>query len=267
MPFPAPARGRTLAPPVALALALALATLPLGCSAPRAAAALPVAWPEGRQSSSFDGRQSPTFDGYRVPASSRGSWELGGTRLQGYLGVSELTDVTRKDDAGADAVTTDNDVTMPTVGGGGQWKLGGRRIDWGVEGLLSLSARGNVSAFATGSGGALVAVNIDLLVVDFFGGPFVSLWVTDRLRLYGGAGPLVVFTNYSQDADVEPFSRNGSGFGTGWYGRLGTELLIQGGTSIGIGARFSDTRVDLDSGLGDLDLEGLQYMFTVTTGW
>ena len=212
-------------------------------------------------------QEGPDLDDYRIPKASRPRWELGGARLQGYLGVTELTDVTRTADSGPGGASTDDNVTMPTIGGGGQWKLAGNRIDWGLEGLLSISGRGNISALAVGGGGAVVAVNLDLLVVDFYGGPFMSFWLTDRFRLYGGAGPIVVFSNYSQDAQIDTVSRSGSGFGTGWYGRLGTEFLIGGGTAIGIGARFSDTRVDLDSGLGDLDLEGLQYMFTVSTGW
>ena len=194
--------------------------------------------------------QDPTFDEYRIPKTSRPRWEEGGVRLQGYLGVTELTDVTRRRDDGSTAARADDDTTMPTVGGGGQWKLAGNRVDWGLEGLLSISGRGNVSALAAGGGGLTVAVNLDLLVVDFYGGPFMSFWLTDRLRFYGAAGPLIVFSNYSQDASIEPFSTNGSGFGTGWYGRLGTELLIGGGTSIGIGPASPTRRSTWTAGWG-----------------
>jgi hypothetical protein len=36
---------------------------------------------------------------------------------------------------------------------------------------------------------------------------------------------------------------------------------------IGLGARWSDSQIDLDGGLGDLDLQGFQVVFTVTQGF
>ena len=76
---------------------------------------------------------------------------------------------------------------LPLLGGGGQWKLGGRRVDLGLEGLLGLSGRADAEAFAIGGGGAAVAVDVDLLLIDVYGGPFASMFLGDKLRVYAAA--------------------------------------------------------------------------------
>lgn len=255
MPIQPLRRGAT-----SLALLAPLLGASTGCATPGSLAARPAL-------PALHPAQRGSYEDYTIPRSGRRGWYAGEVRLQGYLAVTELTDVARQGDDGVDALRTDDDVTMPTIGGGAQWKLAGDRLDIGLEGLLSLSGQGNLQAFAIGSGGAAIAVDIDLAVVDFYGGPFASVWLGNRVRCYGAAGPLVMFASYEEDLPVEPYNSRGTGFGAGWYGRLGIELLVGGGTSIGVGARYSDANVDLDSRLGDLELEGIQYMFTVTSGW
>ena len=62
-------------------------------------------------------------------------------------------------------------------------------------------------------------------------------------------------------------SGSGTGFGVGWYARTGIEYLLNPGMMMGIGARWSDSRVDLGSELGDLELDGTQVFLTVTKGF
>jgi opacity protein-like surface antigen len=155
---------------------------------------------------------------------------------------------------------------VPTIGGGGQWKLAGDRIDFGLEGMMAFGWRANALAFASGGGGAVVAIDVSLFLIELYGGPFVSLFLGERWRVYGAAGPMLQWASYDQESDVDGYSEDGSGFGTGWYARTGLEFAIRPGMMVGGGVRWSDSVVDLDSGLGDLDLEGVQWVFTVTTG-
>ena len=85
-----------------------------------------------------------------------------------------------------------------------------------------------------------------------------------RGAAYAGAGPLLQFANYDQEFGGT--SDNGSGFGFGGYARTGLELVLGSGAMVGIGARWSNSTVDLDGGLGDLEIEGTQLMLTVSQG-
>jgi hypothetical protein len=192
-------------------------------------------------------------------------WQPGRMLMQGFLGVSAFEHVA-VDDGGAGPVDGDDGELdqIPLIGGGAQWKLGGERVDFGLEGMLSFGWRGDAEAFVIGGGGAAVAIDVDLLLFELYGGPFASLFLGDKLRLYGAAGPILQFADYAQSGGG--LAEDGSGFGAGWYARTGLEFALPSRTLIGFGARWSNTSVDLGSDLGDLELEGLQAMVTVSRG-
>lgn len=205
----------------------------------------------------------PPPSGPRPPA--RPLWMPGQPLMQGFIGVSEYSDVERSGGGTPDVDGDDGDVgEMPVLGGGAQFKLGGERLDYGLEGLFSFGGRANAEAFVVGGGGAAVAIDVDLLIFDFYGGPFVSTFLGDKLRLYAGAGPILEWADYEQENNL--FHDHGSGFGYGWYARTGLEFVLPSRTLLGFGARWSDTEVDLDGGLGDLDVNGFQLLFTVSRG-
>jgi len=204
------------------------------------------------------------------PASSaqRGGtkWRNGQALLQGYLGVNSIQDLSRRGGTSSDIEAGSGTISQyPVIGGGGQCKLGGNRLDLGLEAMMSLGGRANGGAFVIGGGGAAVAVSLDLLIVDFYGGPFVSVPLGERARLYGAAGPVVQFANYHQSAAPGVDAGTGSGFGVGGYARTGIELEISPGSFVGVGARWYDSSVNLSSGFGDLDIEGIEAMLTFST--
>ena len=59
-------------------------------------------------------------------------WPRGAALLQGFIGVSYFQEVTVHEDS----VVVDGDEgdvdQLPLIGGGGQWKLAGERIDFGI---------------------------------------------------------------------------------------------------------------------------------------
>lgn len=241
------------------AVVLALLSVTASCAASPEPAPAALAWATGPQ------RFPPPEE--RPPGLGPRPWEVGEARPTGYLAVTQYNDITLTASSGGPNLATDDDLSVPTIGGGFQFKLGGDDIDLGLEILLAFSGRGNVGAFVFGPGGAAVAVDLDLLICDFYGGPFASVWVSERVRLYGGAGPLVQFVGYDQKAVDDSFDDDGTGFGVGWYGRVGIEFFTSWGTSVGVGARFSDSSIELDNNLGDLDAYGTEYAITLTTEW
>jgi hypothetical protein len=185
--------------------------------------------------------------------------------LQGFFGWTDYSKVSVEDGLG-DHVDGDNgDVdSMPFIGGGAQYKLGGDRISFGLEGMFSFGGRANAAAVAVGGGGAVVAVDVDLFVFDLYGGPFVSIPLGDKMRVYAATGPLLQWGDYDQHGNN--LHASGSGFGSGWYARTGFEFDVGSHTYLGFGARWSDSNIDLSGTPHDLDLEGLEYMITVSRG-
>jgi len=193
-------------------------------------------------------------------------WNPGQSLLQGYIGAKYLSEFVVSPSGTPPIELADDEYdVLPVVGGGAQLKLAGQGIDFGVEGLIALSGRTDLEAFAS-SGGTTVAVfDVNLLVVELYGGPFVSKFVGDRLRLYGAAGPLLQWVGYDQDDNVTG-QENTDGFGGGVYARTGFEFLLPSNKLVGLGARWSESSVDFNSDFGELDLSGLEVFVTYSYG-
>jgi hypothetical protein len=196
------------------------------------------------------------------------NWEPGQLVLQGFVGASLFQTVKRSGGSTPDVDGSDDSASqLPIIGGGGQWKLGGDSVDLGLELMSSFSGRANATAFAAGGGGATVAVRVDMLLVELYGGPFANVFFGQRARLYASAGPLMEWANFTQKNDGATLDDAGTGFGTGLYARTGIEFTMYDHTMVGFGARWSEAKVDLDNDLGTLDLNGFQFVLTVTEGF
>jgi len=199
---------------------------------------------------------------------SRARWRKGEMVMQGFIGAGEYDTIETTTDSGLEVDGSGEDSSQtPVIGGGAQWKLGGDRIDLGLEAMFAFSWRSNATAIAVGGGGAAVAVDVDSFLLEVYGGPMANMFLGDKTRVYVSAGPLLEWVDYSQGNDSENIDDSGSGFGTGWYARTGIEFALGGGTMMGVGFRWADSTVDLDGGLGDLELEGYQVALTVTQGF
>lgn len=200
--------------------------------------------------------------------SLRPRWEKGGMVLQGFVGAAVYDTVETSGGTIPDVDGSDEDTAQaPVIGGGAQWKLGGTRVDFGVEAMFAFSWRTNATAISSGGGGATVAVDIDLYLFEIFGGPLVNFFVNDDWRIYASAGPVLQWAGLNQGNNDENIDSNDTGFGTGGYARFGIEYRIMKGTMLGLGARYSSSSIDLGSEIGDLDLDGSQFVLTVTQGF
>ena len=187
--------------------------------------------------------------------------EVGQVLLQGFVGVGYPESVTLEPDIEIDETELDD---LPVIGGGGQLKLAGERIDFGLEALMSFAFRSDLEALAFGGSGGVVVLDVDVFVFDVFGGPYASKLFADRVRVYAGAGPIISFVEYSQEDEAASVDEDGDGFGTGVYTRGGIEFLLPSGTLVGFGVRWSSAEVDLGDDFGDFELEGVQALITVT---
>jgi len=192
-------------------------------------------------------------------------WKPGQVLLHGFGGAKYLSDF-RVDRSGAPTIELDEDEyeVLPVVGGGAQMKLAGRGFDLGLEGYLSFAGRSDLEAFAAGGGGAVVVFDVNLFLVEAYGGVFASRFLDERVRLHAGAGPLLQWVGYDQDDGTEEEDTDGSGGGV--YARAGLEFLLPSNRLVGIAVRWSEASVDLGDELGDLDLSDLELLFTYSYG-
>lgn len=199
---------------------------------------------------------------------TRHRWQPGEMVLQGFFGANFYQTLEVSGGSGAEVDGSGEDSAQsPVIGGGAQWKLGGEKIDWGIEAMFSFSWRANATAIAVGGGGAAIAVDVDMSLIELYGGPVANVFLSDKTRVYVSAGPLMQWVDYNQGSSTAGIDDDGSGFGTGVYARTGIEFTIMPGTMMGLGVRWADSTTDLDGDLGDLELDGFQAVLTVTQGF
>jgi len=196
------------------------------------------------------------------------SWQVGQVLLQGFGGVKYLSDF-RLDGASSGPIELDEDEVeiLPVIGGGAQWKLTGRAFDLGLEGFLSFAGRSDLEAFAAGGGGAVVAIDVNLLLFEAYGGVFASRFLGERVRLHGGFGPLLSWVSYDPDDEDGGTGDDADGSGGGAYARAGLEFLLPSGRLAGLGVRWSESSVDLGQDLGDLELGELELFVSYSYGY
>lgn len=195
-------------------------------------------------------------------------WARGQVLLQGTIGASFLSDFQVDSGAGELTELEDSDYeVLPAIGGGAQLKLAGESIDFGIEGLLELSGRSDLQVLASSGGTVVGAFDVSLLLVELYGGPFVSRNLGDEARIYAAVGPLLQFVEYDQDDPATGESEDEEGIGGGVYARGGLEFRLPSGKLVGFGVRWTDSTIDLGQEIGDLDMEGLEVFFSLSYGY
>lgn len=186
--------------------------------------------------------------------------------VQGLAGFFEV-DGASLEFLGPGAIGVDDGPnTLPTLGVVFQLPgPGGEHVRAGLEAGGTVSWESDRGLVAAGAGGAPVVSDNDLLLVDVFAGPYGDLRL-GRWRVYGGGGPLLQFASVDfryDDALGQQVEVGGDGFGRGWYARAGIERWF--GTSlIGFGMRWVEADVFPGGGVGELDLDGVQFLITAT---
>ena len=191
---------------------------------------------------------------------------------QGMIGVAFHDRVVRTGGADPAVGGTPSDLEhVPFLGGAWQEAYGGGRIDWGLEAGGTLGFRNGNGTVRSNLSGSDVDVDVELLLFDVFGGPFLSTHLGHSARVYASAGPLLQWATYAQDGydsvAMETIDSKGTGLGLGIYTRAGIEFIAANNVIVGLGVRWLDSEVALNDNLGDLEVQGTQVMFTISNGF
>jgi hypothetical protein len=200
--------------------------------------------------------------------------------IQVFLGVLKLDDDTGE----WDEISDDNvDVDFSSLPGGGievEYPFYKGFVHWGLNPGGSIAWKSddtNFSGRVGGDTGGTIRVEIDnsLFLAEVHLGGYVRGRLTDRITSYAAAGPMVVYGYHEvedenlEDAvgtelgdDLDLSETDSSDINLGFYGRAGVDFEIRNNQHLGFGIRYMSSELDFDKTVGDLDIEGPQYVFT-----
>lgn len=191
----------------------------------------------------------------------------GATSAQALIGASLYDDglrFERSDPNDPTNVAVADLTQMPLLGIAGQYRLtGDRAFEAGLDGALIFDWWSDSSSVtAVGGGTAVVSRSARLFFTDISFGGYVATVIDGWLRLYAGAGPLMLFA--SGKFGDETGSDSETGFGVGGYVRAGAEFSIDEDSFLGFGVRAMTSDVNFGGQIDDVDVDGVQVMLTFT---
>jgi len=142
----------------------------------------------------------------------------------------------------------DYDITL--FGVAAQKPFGGNLFKYGVEIGALFNWQSETRAYAASGGvcGGALAISVDIqsFIFDYFFGGYVSFEPVKWLRLYIGAGPLIIYGTRETEPDdpdtQEIETKSESGLSAGVYGRTGLDLIFAEKVILSAGIRGTKTR-------------------------
>lgn len=193
--------------------------------------------------------------------------------VQALLGAVKYKDLKFDNVDGGDSTTLDISM-IPQLGGAWTTLPKGEKFQYGLECSFLLGFRFDKINYAyLGGGGAYVSISTSMWMFDLAGGGYANYWLTDGIRIYGGAGPMMMYADYQADRDYdetapdEDVSDHESAFGIGLYARSGLEFRVHEHGYLGMGARWNWSNVDFSDVGGSSDLSGIAAFVTYTAGF
>ena len=162
-----------------------------------------------------------------------------------------------------------DDYDIYLLGTDAQMPFGGEILKYGIEvgGLFNWDSDTRWLAASSGESGGQVAVAIDInsFLIDFYFGGYLSFEPAKWLRLYVGAGPLIIWGLWeteAEDPDSEVVkSESESKLGAGIYARAGLDIIFTENIGLTVGSRINQTTLSFEDTAGEVDVEGWQYFF------
>lgn len=190
--------------------------------------------------------------------------------VQALLGAMKFKDLEFTVEEGQDEET---DLSLiPQVGGAWSTLPKGDRFQYGLECSFLLGFQFDDLEYLVINSGLRAKVSVSLWTFDLAGGPYASLFLDKekRVRIYGGAGPLMMYADYNSDKDLSDDTTDDedeSAFGVGVYARTGLEIRLYKYGMLGMGARYVYADIDFSEVNGTTDVRGVAAFVTFTAGF
>jgi len=141
----------------------------------------------------------------------------------------------------------------------------------------SLAFKSDDTRFSGGvtneTGGFLqVALDNTVFLAELHLGAYVRGRLHERITAYAAAGPMVLYGYHEVDdqsvegggEDLDLSDNDSSAFNIGYYGRAGIDFEFRPDQHFGLGVRYLASELDFDQTVGNIDIEGPQYVLTFT---
>jgi len=159
---------------------------------------------------------------------------------------------------------------LPLLGVAVQTPIGGDIIKYGLEGGMIWSWWGDDVDTLTTDNKTFLKVDTVLRLNEFFFGAYGSTDISDTVRVYAGAGPMLIYGIYEVDtkegdqdtSTYNEWDRTESDVGLGVYVRGGIEFSLSSSTMLGVGVRAFKSDVDFNRTVGDVNVTAVQAMAT-----
>ena len=197
--------------------------------------------------------------------------------VQGLMGTMRLHegDFTFENDSGSNEplVFEGESADIPYLGFSMQQVLGGNRLTYGVEGGFLASWKTEKWQVAVSDGTAYVRIYNSMFLGDLFFGGYTSMNVGERIRLYLGGGPLLIYgqrkidpeeRDIPDDSDIIYETTYESEWNVGVYARTGVDVIVSDKFIFGLSARGIKTNLDFDNHGRHTKVEGVQFLFTLS---
>lgn len=219
----------------------------------------------------------PTTPAFAAPADSPAPL------FQVFLGVLELDDQSGNWQAISDSGVDVDFSSLPSGGVEAEYVYGTGWVHWGLNPGGSVSWKNddtNISGSLTNANGGTLRVDLDnsLFLFELHLGGYVRGRLQERITAYAAAGPMVMYGSHDvKNENVEgvpqPATDNipqldntdSSDINVGYYARAGIDFEIDDHQQLGLGIRYLSTELDFDKTVGNIDIEGPQYVLTYTT--
>lgn len=194
-----------------------------------------------------------------------------GTTFQLMVGVAEYDDLTfQATNPTYPGTVAETEIdSMPFMGIAAQAPMVGEEVQFGLEGGFTMGAWGDRDKTYVSNN--VLAVDLDsyLYLADLYGGAFAAVDLSDKVRLYAGAGPLLMYGYYEYEikrpgssATNDKISDDEAALGLGLYTRAGVDFRIGKFTQLGFTARAIKADLDFGGDIDDVDVDGVQLMLT-----
>lgn len=194
---------------------------------------------------------------------------------QGFIGILELEDQRGEwDEISDDAV----DIDFSNLLSGGLESEYVFYEGWVHAGLNpggSIAWKSDDTRFSGGfteSTGGFLGVELDntVFIAELHLGGYVRGRLQERITAYAAAGPMVLYGYHKvksesvegSDEELELSEKDSSGFALGYYARAGIDFEFRENQYLGLGMRYLSSELDFDQTVGNIDIEGPQYVLT-----
>lgn len=159
------------------------------------------------------------------------------------------------------------DYKFNIFGADAQKPINSGKFRYGLETGVLFSVDSDLRHFSassgSGGGSASVSIEINSFLIDYFFGGYLAVEPAKWLRLYAGAGPLLIWASRKtepKDPVPDPYAyESESGLGAGVYARAGLDIFLTDNFGLNAGVRINKTTLSFEDPTGKVDVEGWQY--------